>query len=108
MIVKKVTIETVEVDWKTLAAEIEQRAMDKLHDDLAHWSNDVGMRAMFLGDAADALRICESLAEEGDWAKAEDLLLKMDTAARDYVYQWIDDLCGEDFFDLVLFVRNTV
>ena len=58
------------------------------------------MRAMFLGDAGDALDVCEHLAE-GNWAKAEKRLWDMDTAARDYVYDWIGAVAGEEFFDIV-------
>jgi hypothetical protein len=100
MIVKRVTTETVEVDWATLAQEVEQRVMDKLHDDLAHWSNDLSMRQMFVQDAADGLAVCELLVE-GSWHKAENRIRDMDTAARDCVYDWIAEVAGEDFFKIV-------
>ena len=88
------------VDWATLAREVEQRVMDKLHDDLANWSNDLGMRQMFVQDAADSLAVCELLLE-GNWSKAENRIRDMDTAARDYVFDFVAEVAGEDFFKIV-------
>jgi hypothetical protein len=89
-----------DIDWKTLADEVEDRVMNKLHDDLAHWANDRSMRAMFLRDAADGLAVCELLAK-GSWLPVENRLWDMDTAARDCVYEMIEAVAGADFFDIV-------
>jgi hypothetical protein len=88
------------VDWATLASEVEQRVMDKLHDDLANWSNDLGMRQMFVQDAADSLAVCELLLE-GKWREAENRIRDMDTAARDHVFDFVAEVAGEDFFKIV-------
>jgi uncharacterized protein YPO0396 len=88
------------IDWAALAVAVEERVMNKLHDDLAHWSNDISMRLMFLQDAADSLRVCELLSE-GKWKPVAEKLWDMDTAARDCVYDMIEAEAGEDFLDLV-------
>ena len=89
-----------DVDWKTLADRVEALVMAKLKEDLEHWKEDRGMRAMFLCDAGDSLDVCEALAE-GSWSKAEKKLWDMDTAARDYVYDFIEQTAGKEFFDAV-------
>ena len=96
--VKNVTV--VEVDWAALAQAVELRVMQKLQEDLEHWANDLGMRSMFLGDASDGLKACELLLK-GQWKPVEDHLWSMDTAARDYIYDFIGEVAGEDFFDHV-------
>jgi hypothetical protein len=89
-----------EVDWKKLADEVEKLVMAKLDEDLKHWKDDRSMRAMFLCDAGDSLEVCQELAE-GSWHKAEKRLWDMDTAARDYVYDFIEQVAGSEFFDAV-------
>lgn len=100
--VKTRVIEKVEVDvdWAGISKEVELRVMQKLQADLDHWAEDLGMRSMFLHDAADGLKVCELLLE-GKWKPVEDKIWDMDTAARDYIYDFIGDVAGEDFFDLV-------
>jgi hypothetical protein len=88
------------VDWKILASQVERLVMDKLHDDLANWQNELSVRQMFVQDAADSLAVCELLLE-GNWSKAENRIRDMDTAARDYVYDFIAEVAGEDFFKIV-------
>jgi hypothetical protein len=100
MIVKRKTVETVDVDWAALADELEKRVMAKLADDLETWKEDRSMRAMFLGDASNGLDVCEVVLT-GKWFLVEERLWSMDTAARDYLYDWIDEICGADFFNLM-------
>jgi len=88
------------VDWKILASQVERLVMDKLHDDLANWQNELSVRQMFVQDAADSLAVCE-LLQAGNWSKAEDRIRDMDTAARDYVYDFIEQVAGADFFKIV-------
>ena len=89
-----------EIDWVSLADEVEKRVMIKLQEDLKDWADDRGMRSMFLGDASDGLKVCELLAE-GKWQPVEDQLWEMDTAARDYLYHFICEVAGNEFFDIV-------
>lgn len=101
-----VTVDTetksFDVDWATLAQAVEDRVMNKLHDDLAHWgrAKDLSMRQMFVQDAADSLAVCELLLE-GKWKPVEEKLWDMDTAARDCVYDFIAEVAGPDFFKIV-------
>ena len=88
------------VDWNTLAEAVEKRVMEKLKEDLEHWAEDLGMRSMFLQDAADGIKVCELLLD-GKWHKVKEKLWDMDTAARDCVYDFIAEVAGDDFFDIV-------
>jgi hypothetical protein len=92
------------VDWAALAESVEVRVMQKMKDDLAHWSGElceIGMREMFLRDAADGLAVCEAMLDKEMWSAVENKLRAMDTAARDCVYDMIAAEAGEDFFDIV-------
>lgn len=88
------------VDWAALAAGVEKLVLKKLKADLKDWKHDIGMKQMFLQDAADALVVCELLSE-GKWHLAEDRICEMDTAARDYVWDFVEKVAGADFFDIV-------
>ena len=55
---------------------------------------------MAVADAADSLQVCEHLLA-GDWNKARKRLIDMDTAARDYVFDFIEVVAGPEFFDCV-------
>lgn len=100
--VKTRVIEKIEadIDWAGISREVELRVMQKLQQDLADWADDLGMRSMFLQDAADGLKACELLLA-GNWKPVEDHLWSMDTAARDYVYDFIGEVAGEEFFKIV-------
>lgn len=87
------------VDWAELALQVEQRVMAKMRVDMEQWADDRSMRAMVLGDASAGLDVCVLLAE-GDWSLVEDRLQEMDTAARDRVYDWIEEVAGAGFVDL--------
>ena len=88
------------VGWGTLSRQVEERVMSKLHNDLATWSNDLGMRQMFVQDAADSLAVCKLIAK-GQWAPVEKRLWEMDTAARDCVYDFIEAVVGRDYLDAI-------
>lgn len=94
------TIEVIQIDWPALAAKVEEDVMAKLYDDLEQWKNDISMRAMFLQDAADGLEVCILLAE-GKWKKAEDRLRDMDTASREYVWDFIDKHSCDNLFNIL-------
>ena len=101
-----VTVEetrTYTVDWAALAAGVEALVMEKLRNDMEHWAGDehLGMRQMFVQDCADALAVCETMVDKQSFQAVEDKLWEMDTAARDYVYDFIAEVAGADFFDLV-------
>lgn len=99
-IITKEVKTVVNIDWAELSRAVEQRVMQKLKEDLDSWAEDIGMRSMFLQDAADGLKVCELLLA-GEWKPVEDKIWDMDTAARDYVYDFIGEVAGEEFFDLV-------
>lgn len=100
--VKIRVVERVEadIDWKGIADAVEELVMAKLHNELADPSNDRGMRAMYLGDAGDGLDVCVALAK-GNWAEVDGGLWNMDTAAREYVYDFIEQVAGKEFFKVV-------
>ena len=81
------------VDWTALADAVEQRAMAKLEEDVERWRDDRSMRAMLLGDCGDTLNVCEVI-ETGRWRDIEEQLRKMDTAAREWVYDFIEAELG--------------
>ena len=90
------------VDWAALAEGVEVRVMQKLTDDLAHWSDEgLSMRQMFVQDCADSLAVCETMLNKQTWSAVEEKLWDMDTAARDCVYDFIAEVAGVDFFDIV-------
>lgn len=94
------TIVTKTVDWAALAQAVEQRVMIKLKQDLEHWANDIGMKAMFVADAADGMAVCE-LLEQGKWREAESKIWDMDTAARDYVWEFLEAELGVDELEFI-------
>jgi len=94
--IKEKTITVLEVDWVALSNAVEQKVMTKLADDMNDWKDDRSMRAMFLCDAGDGLDVCEVLAK-GVWQDVVDRLWKMDTAARDYLWDFIAQAGGELF-----------
>jgi hypothetical protein len=99
-IVQKEVKTVVTVDWAALSAAIELRVMEKLQEDLKHWADDVGMRSMFLGDASDGLKVCELLLE-GNWQTVEKKLWDMDTAARDYLWDFLEAELGVDELEII-------
>ena len=99
-IVQKEVKTVVTVDWAALSAAIELRVMEKLQEDLKHWADDVGMRSMFLGDASDGLKVCELLLE-GNWQLVEKKLWDMDTAARDYLWDFLEAELGVDELEII-------
>jgi hypothetical protein len=100
VVVKKTVIVDIKVDWPTLAKKVEEDVMAKLNDDLILWQNDASMRAVFLRDAADGLDICVQL-REGDWKQAENILRNMDTAAREWVWDFIEVNSIPGLFDML-------
>jgi len=84
---------TYHVQWVKLSRAVEKRVTNKLKEDLKHWKNDIGMKSMFVQDAADGLAVCEAL-EEGKWRDVEQRLWDMDTAARESVYEMIETELG--------------
>jgi hypothetical protein len=95
-------LKTVEykIDWAALADGVERLVMTKLENDLKKSETDRSMRAMYLCDAGDSLDVVVKLGE-GNWPEAERRLWKMDTAARDYVYEFIVQVAGKKFFEAV-------
>lgn len=95
-------VKTVEykIDWAALADGVERLVMTKLADDLKTSKDDRSMRAMYLCDAGDSLDVVVKLGE-GNWPEAERRLWKMDTAARDYVWGFIEQVAGKKFFEAV-------
>lgn len=90
-----------EVDWPAMVKDIERLAVKKLKEDLKTWKGDVGMRQMCVQDAADALAVCETMLEKRNWDQVQNRIWRMETAARDCVYEFIEQVAGKDFLDAV-------
>jgi hypothetical protein len=90
----------VEINWKGLADEVDALVIEYMKEMMDRWRDDVEMRIMFLADTQDGLEVCKLLAM-GSWWKAERKLRNMDTAARDIMYDIIEQVAGKEFFDHV-------
>ena len=100
MLVETVTETRIVVDWAAVAVELEARVMARMHDSITHWHNDIGMRQMAVADAGDGLRICELLTEN----RVDDVpeaLWGMDTAPREEVILWIEEIVGAEALKLI-------
>jgi hypothetical protein len=91
---------SVTVDWAALALAVERRVLAKLQQDLMNWPNDLSMREMLVADAADGMAVCV-LVEQGKWREAESKLWRMATAARDYVWEFLEAELGEGELQLI-------
>ena len=91
---------TAVVDWTELALAVERRVMAKLQRDLANWPDDLSMREMLVADAADGMAVC-ILLEQGKWREAEKKIWNMDTAARDWVWEFIEAELGVDELEFI-------
>lgn len=91
---------TAIVDWNELALAVERRVIAKLQQDLLNWPDDLSMREMLVADAADGMAICV-LLEQGRWREAESKLWDMDTAARDYVWEFLEAELGVDELEFI-------
>lgn len=91
---------TAIVDWTELALAVERRVMAKLKQDLANWEDDLSMREMLIADAADGMAVCV-LLEQGKWREAEKKIWHMDTAARDYIWDFLEAELGVDELEFI-------
>ena len=99
MLVETVTETRIVVDWAAVAVELEAKIMNKMHEALDHW-DDVGMRALTVSDAADGLGICELLSS-GSADGVNEALWDMDTAPREDIICWIEDIVGAEALKLI-------
>ena len=95
MIVQTVTETRIVVDWAAVAVELEARVMARMQESLTQWNDDIGMRQMAVADAAGGLNICELLSEHRVDDVA-DALWAMDTAPREDVLYWIEEIAGTE------------
>ena len=100
MLVETVTETRIVVDWAAVAEQLEARVMARMHDSINHWHNDIGMRALAVSDAGDGLGICEMLST-GSVDGVNDALWDMDTAPREEVICWIEDIVGAEAVQLI-------
>ena len=100
MLVETVTETRIVVDWAAVAVQLEARVMARMHDSLDHWRGDIGMCQMVVSDAADGLHICEMLSS-GSADGVNSALWNMDTAPREEVICWIEDIVGSEALRLI-------
>lgn len=100
--IKTVTREVVdaEIDWKGIAAAVDALVMDHHYKMMQEWKDDRNLRIRYMNDAENGLNVCNQLAK-GDWMRAKLGLSSMDTAARDLMYDLIEQVAGKEFFELV-------
>ena len=91
---------TAVVDWAALALAVERRVIEKLQQDLRRWPNDLSMREMLVADAADGMAICV-LLEQGRWRLVQAKIWDMDTAARDYIWEFLEAELGVDELEFI-------
>ena len=99
MLVETVTETRIVVDWAEVAKRLEPKIMKQMRDAYDHWDS-VDMRQMAVMDAADGLRICERMAE-GNVEGVTDALWEMDTAPREDVLYWIEEIVGAEALRLI-------
>ena len=100
MIVETVNQTRIVVDWTAVAVQLEARVMARMQDSLNHWKDDIGMRQMAVSDAAGGLGICELLSEHRVDSVPE-ALWEMDTAPREEVLYWIEEIAGAEAVKLI-------
>ena len=89
VVITETVVKVVKVDWIALAEAVKGEIMAKLKNDLVIWKDDASMLSMVLMDASSGLGVVALLAE-GNWKGAEQHLYDMDTAPREYVYDWVE------------------
>jgi hypothetical protein len=89
VVITETVVKVVKVDWDALAKAVKNEVMTKLKNDLVMWEDDASMLSMVLMDASSGIDAAVLLAD-GDWKGAEQHLYDMDTAPREYVYDWIE------------------
>ena len=88
-----------DIDWAALSAGVAKLVLEKMNVDLENWV-EINMKQMVVQDAADGLEVAE-LLEKSNWKGASNKIQHMDTAAREYVQEFIDDVAGPDFWKAV-------
>jgi hypothetical protein len=101
MIVSRLEDSTVEVNWPALATALKDKVIANLEKSLKEWVNDFEMQSMALGDAATGLSVCEVILRS-EWDVAEEILYKADTAPREHIYDWIDEITEVYFLELMM------
>jgi len=93
---------TYDIDWEALAEGVEKLIIERMNYELEVYADDkVIERQMFVQDAADGLKVCHTMLETQNWFKVKKSIDEMDTAARDYIYTFIEIVAGPEFFEVV-------
>jgi len=100
VVVTEKVVKVITVDWKSLGNAVKQEVIDKLNDDLLEWQRDPRMLSMFLNDAADGMNVAVHLSG-GDWRGAENKLRDMDTASREYAWEWVEKHSCKNIFNIL-------
>ena len=91
-----------DIDWEALAEGVEKLIIERMNYELEVYADDkVIERQMFVQDAADGLAVCNTMLQKRNWFEVEKSIGRMDTAARDYIYTFIEIVAGPEFFDVV-------
>jgi hypothetical protein len=90
---------TYTVDWARLAIELERCVIKQMKVKLKN-SVDIKLRTMAVRNCADGLEVCEHIGN-GQWVLAKQKLSSMSATPVSVIYDMIDEVAGEVFWDAV-------
>jgi hypothetical protein len=92
---------TYTVDWARLAAELERCMIKRMKFDLKKYhASDETPRRQAVRNCADGLEVCEHI-RDGQWGVAKQKLNDMASIPCSVIYDMIDEVAGEVFWDAV-------
>ena len=97
-ITKKIT-ETYEIDYKGLADHLEEQIIKNLEIEIKDSRGDRPMMSMYMRDAAQYIDIIDYITEQ-DIETAKEMLIDMDTGARETFYEIFERETGINIYDI--------
>ena len=91
---------TYTVDWARLAIELERCVIKRMKFDLKKYHEDINIRRLAVRNCADGLEVCEHIGN-GQWGFAKQKLNDMAAIPCSVIYDMIDEVAGEVFWDAV-------
>ena len=91
---------TYTVDWARLAIELERCMIKRMKFDLKKYHEACILRRQAVRNCADGLEVCEHI-DNGQWGLAQEMLRSMSATPCSDIYDMIDEIAGEVFWDAV-------
>ena len=90
------------IDYKALAKDIEKKIVSEFRIDFAEscMEEDEVLMSVNITDAADMINVCK-LISRGELDRARNEMFSMDTLPRETLYNCIERVAGEGFFETV-------